>query len=117
MRAVLAGELPAFYAHHDRGWRTFNAELVRQHRYEVYETGRQAALESHQARCALLEAIPAAEFGRDQGVRFRGYNVTIPRLLASESGDELIHAQQLREFLRPADPTVSGQDCRTRPSP
>ena len=55
-----------------------------------YETGRQAALESHQALCALLEAIPAAEFGRDQGVRFRGYNVTIPRLLASESGDELI---------------------------
>lgn len=98
VRAVLAGELPAFYAHKDPNWRAFNAELVRQYRHKELEDGWRAALESHEALCALLEAIPAAEFGRDYGVRFRGYKVTIPRLLASESADELIHAEQLRAF-------------------
>lgn len=98
IHAVLAGELPAFYAHHDRDWRAFNTELLRRYRQEDYEAGLQVARESHEALCKLLDTIPAAEFERDHGVRFRGYKVTIPRLLEGESSDEQIHAQQLRAF-------------------
>lgn len=98
-QAVLAGELPAFYAHHDRDWRTFNAGLVQRYREEEHEAGLRAAQLSHQALCELLESIPAAEFERDHGVRFRGYKVTIARLLAADSKDCHLHAQQIRDFL------------------
>lgn len=100
VQAVLAGRLPAFYAHRDPDWRAFNAELVAQYRDEDYVAGLRAARASHQALCELLESIPAAEFERDHGVRFRGYKVTIARLLAADSRDEQVHAQQLREFQR-----------------
>lgn len=99
VRAVLAGELPAFYAHRDRDWRTFNAGLVRRYREEDHEAGLRAAQRSHEVLCELLESIPAAEFERDHGVRFRGYKVTIARLLAADSKDCRAHAQQIRDFL------------------
>lgn len=59
VRAVLAGELPAFYAHRDRDWRTFNAGLVGRYRPEEHEAGLRAAQLSHQALCDLVESIPA----------------------------------------------------------
>jgi hypothetical protein len=97
-QAILAGELPAFYAHHDHDWRSFNAELVRRYRLERYEATIQAAWESHQALYDLVATIPAEEFERDHGVRFRGYKVTITRLLAADSKDGQTHARQLRGF-------------------
>ncbi len=99
VQAVLAGELPAFYAYYDHDWRTFNAELVRRYRQEKHEDGLRAAQLSHQALCELLESIPAADFERDHGVRFRGYKVTIARLLAADAKDCRLHAQQIRDFL------------------
>ena len=99
VRAVLAGELPAFYAHRDRDWRTFNAGLVGRYRPEEHEAGLRAAQLSHQALCDLVESIPAAEFAQDHGVRYRGYKVTIARLLAADSKDCHLHAQQIRDFL------------------
>lgn len=98
VRSLLAGELPAFYAHHDRDWRSFNAELVRRYRNENYEAGIRTAMESHRSLCELLESVSAAEYERDRGVRYRGYRVTIARLLEAESSDEQIHARQLRDF-------------------
>ena len=97
--AILAGELPAFYVHRDRDWRTFNAGLVQRYREEEYEAGLRAAQLSHQALCDVLETVPAAEFERDHGVRFRRYKVTIARLLAADSQDCRLHAQQIRDFL------------------
>jgi hypothetical protein len=99
VQAILTSKLPAFYAHHDRDWRSFNAELVRRYRLERYEATIQAAWESHQALCDLLAPIPAEEFERDHGVRFRGYKVTIARLLAADSKDGQTHARQLRDFV------------------
>jgi hypothetical protein len=99
VQAILDGQLPAFYAHHDHDWRSYNAELVRRYRLEDYDALLQAARESNQALCDRMLTVPAAEFERDHDVRFRGYKVTIARLLAAESDDEQIHAQQLRDFL------------------
>jgi hypothetical protein len=97
--AILNDRLPAFYAYHDHDWRSFNAELVRRYRLEDYDALLQAARESNQALYDRLLAVPAGEFERDHGLRFRGYKVTIARLLAAESDDEHIHGQQLRDFL------------------
>ena len=99
IQAILDGRLPAFYAHHDRDWRSFNAELVRRYRLEDFDALLQSARDSNQALYDRLLTVPAAEFERDHGVRFRGYMVTIARLLAAESDDEQVHAQQLRDFL------------------
>ena len=35
VQEILAGQLPSFYAHHDRDWRTFNAGLVAQYKREM----------------------------------------------------------------------------------
>ena len=98
VHAILNDRLPAFYAYHDHDWRSFNAELVGLYRLEDYDALLQAARESNQMLYDVLLTVPAGEFERDHGVRFRGYKVTIARLLAAESDDEQIHAQQLREF-------------------
>jgi hypothetical protein len=99
VQAILNDQLPAFYAHHDHDWRSYNAELVRRYRLEDYDALLQAARDSNQALHNRLLTVPADEFERDHGIRFRGYKVTIARLLAAESDDERVHGEQLREFL------------------
>lgn len=95
---VLAGQLPAFYAYHDRDWQTFNARLVAEHKRAGW-TDMVATVEgSHRALVERVRAIPAEELDRDKGVRFRGWKVTIARLLQAEAGDEKQHAAQIREF-------------------
>jgi len=68
-KAILAGKIPSFYSYHDRDW------LV-----------------------DFLEAIPAEEFDKDRGVRFKGYKVTIARLLQVEIDDEKTHLTQVEGF-------------------
>ena len=59
-----------------------------------------AAEESHAALLAAAEAVPAAEFGQDHGVRSpKGRRVTIAMLLIAEAGDERKHAQQIKDFV------------------
>ena len=53
--------------------------------------------DSHQKLIGLLEAIPAEEFDRDRGVRFKGYKVTIARTLEAELEDEREHHRQIEE--------------------
>ena len=99
MRDILADQLPHFYAHHDRDWRTFNADLV-----QTYKQGDLAALlsgvsQSHQRLMTCLAGLPAEEFEKDRGLRFRGWKVTIARLLQAEADDERTHATQLKAFI------------------
>ena len=100
IEALLAGRLPAFYAHYDPDWRTFNAGLVSKYKRNRLTESIAAAEESHAALLAAAEAVPAAEFGQDHGVRSaKGRRVTIAMLLIAEAGDERKHAQQIKDFV------------------
>lgn len=93
---LLAGQLPSFYAHHDRDWRSFNATLVGRHRRENFSQLLADVERSHRALLECLAGIPAAEIVSDRGIRFRGWKVTIERLMLVEASDEREHARQLR---------------------
>lgn len=58
------------------------------------------ARESQGQLLEFLNTIPAENFNKDFGVRFRGYRVTIQRLLEAERGDEQTHLQQITDFFR-----------------
>jgi uncharacterized damage-inducible protein DinB len=97
-QAVMAGRLPAFYAYKDRDWQTFNARLVAERRREDF-SGLLALVETtHQKLVEFLRALPAEAFDKDYGVRYKGYRVTIARLLRSEMGDESTHRAQVETF-------------------
>lgn len=97
-QAILAGKVPAFYAHHDRDWRTFNARLVAEHKKDDFALLLASMEDSHQKLIDFLETVPAEEFDKDRGVRFKGYKVTIARLLQVEAKDEAEHHTQIKEF-------------------
>lgn len=67
--AVRSGQLPAFYAHYDPDWRSFNAGLVRQYRQASLAEAIAAAEASHVALLSAAEAIPAEALFLDYGVR------------------------------------------------
>jgi hypothetical protein len=46
----------------------------------------------------LPETVPAEEFEADKGVRFKGYKVTIARVIQGELDDEQTHYAQIEEF-------------------
>lgn len=95
---ILADQLPQFYAHHDHDWRTFNAQLVREYGNDNWDALLAALADSHQQLGAFLTTIPAEEFDRDRGIRFRGYKVTIARLLEADVKDCTTHAAQIAAF-------------------
>jgi hypothetical protein len=95
---VLAGKLPEFYSHHDRDWQTYNALLVKKYRRDSFDELLTLARESQHRLIEYMETIPPASFSKDFGVRFRGYKVTIQRLLEAEAKDERIHYQQMKDF-------------------
>jgi len=96
-RQVLAGQIPAFYASHDRDWQSYNARLVAQHKKADWVEMVAAVEESHRELIEHVRTIPAEELDKDRGVRYKGYRVTIARLLQAEAGDEKRHAAQIRE--------------------
>ncbi len=95
---VLAGRLPRFYEHHDHDWRAYNAQLVRTYGHEDWQELVESAADSHRQLLAAVRALPAEELGRDRGIRFRGWKVTIARLLQAEAEDEATHAAQVKGF-------------------
>jgi len=99
VEAILAGRLPAFYAHHDHDWKTFNAGLVARHKSDDFGKLISSVEDSHRELVDLLTTLPAEEFTKDRGVRFKGYKVTIARLLEAEIDDERMHHAQVKDFL------------------
>jgi hypothetical protein len=95
---VLAGKLPGFYADYDRDWKSYNARLVAEHRRDSFAELLSLVEDSHQKLIDLLETVPAEELHRDRGVRFKGYKVTIARLLQAEIDDCKTHHTQIKEF-------------------
>jgi len=99
VRSILEGELPYFYEYRDRDWASYNALLVNRHRKGHYAEILNAIEGSHAALTGFLATVPPEEFDSDHGVRFKGYKVTISRLLEAEAEDEEEHARQIKEFV------------------
>jgi hypothetical protein len=101
---ILDGKLPSFYARHDRDWRSYNADLVARHSRPSFGDLIDAVTRSHADLLAFIQKLPAETLARDRGLRFRGWKVTIERLLKAEASDEREHARQLAALA--AEPTT-----------
>jgi hypothetical protein len=98
VKSIMAGRLPSFYEHKDRDWQTFNAMLVKKYRRNTLREQLATLKRSQQMLVGYLQTIPPEDFNRDFGVRFRGYRVTIQRLLEADIKDVQIHHQQIVDF-------------------
>ncbi|HEX5808813.1 MAG TPA: DinB family protein [Anaerolineales bacterium] len=99
-RSILDGKLPSFYEYRDRDWQTYNAMLVTQYRKDSVKELLAAMKDSQERLIEFLQTIPPENFNKDFGVRFRGYKVTIQRLLEAELEDEQTHLQQIVDFIQ-----------------
>jgi len=100
IRSVLRNRVPSFYEYHDHDWRTYNALLVKKNKKGSFQELIAAAKNSQQKLIEFLQKIPAEYFNKGFGVRFRGYKVTIQRLLEAEAEDERIHSRQINDFFK-----------------
>ena len=99
---VLAGKLPPFYAHHDRDWAKYNAMLVAKYKRDNIEELIGLVKDSQRELLEYIQTVPLSAFNKDFGVRFRGYKVTIQKLLEAEIKDEQVHCQQILDFFTDA---------------
>src|SRR5512135_721033 len=83
-RCVLAGRLPSFYAYRDPDWQTYNAMLVAEYKRDLLEESLALARDSQLDLLHFLKTVPAELLRKDFGVRFRGFKVTVERLLLAE---------------------------------
>jgi hypothetical protein len=100
IQSVLAGNLPTFYKYRDRDWRTYNAMLVEKYRKGSFRELLSTVRTSHKKLVEFLQTIPPEHFNRDFGVRFRGYKVTVQRLIEADIKDVTVHCQQIKEFFK-----------------
>lgn len=100
VKSVLKGQVPSFYEHRDHDWQTYNAMLVKKHKKGSFKELYATVKVSQEKLIGFLQTIPPANFNRDFGVRFRGYKVTIQRLLEAEARDEQVHCQQITGFFK-----------------
>lgn len=107
VKEILAGKVPSFYCYHDHDWKTYNAGLVAEYKREDFAELLSSVKNSHQNLIDYLGTIPAEEFDKDRGVRFKRYKVTIARLLQAELDDEKVHHQQIKEFVERNGPLRS----------
>ena len=99
-KAVLAGKLPSFYGHHSRDWQTYNAMLVAKYKRDSFKELLALVGNSQRELIEFLQSLMPESFGKDFGVRFRGFKVTIQRLLEAEIKDEQVHCQQIKDFFK-----------------
>ncbi|MFQ6058962.1 MAG: DinB family protein [Anaerolineae bacterium] len=97
-KEILAGKLPHFYSYYDRDWKTYNARLVAEYKRDDFADLLSLVKDSHQKLIDFLKTIPAEEFDKDRGIRFKGYEVTIASILQVEIDDERTHHTQVKEF-------------------
>ena len=99
-KSVLGGELPSFYQYRDRDWQTYNAMLVKEYKKDSFKELLTEVAAAHRQLVEFLQTIPPEQYNKDVGVRFRGYRVTIQRLLEAEWKDEQTHLQQIVDFIQ-----------------
>jgi hypothetical protein len=100
IRSVIRNQVPSFYEYHDHDWRTYNAMLVKKNKKDSCKELIATAKSSQQKLIEFLQKIPPEDFNKDFGVRFRGYKVTIQRLLEAEADDERTHSGQITDFFK-----------------
>lgn len=100
VKSVLKGQLPSFYEYHDRDWQNYNAGLVKKYKKGSFKELLGRAKESQEKLIEFLQTVPPENFDKDFGVRFRGYKVTIQRLLEAETKDEQTHYRQMTDFFK-----------------
>ena len=98
-QSVREGKLPPFYDFIDKDWRFYNARLVSLYKKDNLADLIRDACVSQQALLDLLAALPASDLFHDYGVRYRGYRVTIARLVEADAKDEAIHLEQVKNFI------------------
>jgi hypothetical protein len=101
VKEILAGKVPVFYDHYDHDWQSYNAMLVEKYKREDLQELLSLLERSHRQLLEFLQGVPAETFHKDFGLRARGFNITIQRLLEAELKDELIHSQQVLDFFKP----------------
>lgn len=99
IQAVSESRLPAFYEFIDKDWQTYNARLVSLYKKGTLTELVEAALVSQSALIDLLTGLPAKDLFQDYGVRYRGYKVTIARLIEADIKDEKVHLEQVKGFI------------------
>jgi hypothetical protein len=97
-KSVLASKLPAFYEHKDRDWQTFNAMLVKKYKSNNFRELRTTVKRSQKKLADFVQALSPEDFNKDFGVRYRGYKVTVQRLLEADIKDVRTHHQQVVDF-------------------
>lgn len=95
---IQSENLPEFYQSYSRDWQIYNAQLVAKYRLDDLEALIQSVKFAQQELINCIMALPAEELYRDRGIRFKGYKVTIARLLEAELKDERVHLAQLEKF-------------------
>lgn len=100
IKSVRKGRIPAFYEHRDHDWQTYNALLVKKYKKGPFKEQLATATASQKRFIEFLQTIPPEDLNKDFGVRFRGYKVTIQRLLEAEYKDEQTHLKQIRDFFK-----------------
>ncbi|NIM95894.1 MAG: ClbS/DfsB family four-helix bundle protein [Anaerolineales bacterium] len=98
-REILQGEVPSFYAHYDKGWASYNAELVKTYKRGSLEAMIELVESTHRELVEYLEDLSPEDLFEDRGIRASGYKVTIGRLLDVERTDEEEHLAQIRSFI------------------
>ena len=102
VRSVLIGKVPSFYEYRDRDWQTYNAMLVGKYKRNSFRELLATVNNSQKELIKFLQPIPSEYFNKDFDVRFRGYKVTIQRLLEADIKDGQIHYQPIVDFFREA---------------
>jgi hypothetical protein len=100
IKRILKGNVPTFYKYRDHDWQTYNAMLVKKHKMDSLDELVTTAIASQKKLVEFLQSIPPEQFNKDFGVRFRGYKVTVQRLLEAEWKDEQTHLQQIVDFIQ-----------------
>ncbi len=111
MKDILADRLPHFYAYYDADWRAFNALLVAKHRIDDFAGMLSCVADSHRQLIAFLQTIPATAFTRDRGLSFKGWKVTMARLLQAEVDDERTHYAQIKAFVEKSSGQGADDNC------
>jgi len=116
VKDIQAGKLPEFYAHYDKDWKSFNAELVAKYKQDDFDELVALARDSHRQMITYLEGVPEKAFEKDFGVRSgRNYKVTIARLLRAELKDEKEHLEQIQRFAKSKEKGDQVEEARNQP--
>ena len=97
VKALMIGEVPGFFAQHDRDWKTYNAMLVARHKRDGLAEMIAVVREAQGELIAFLNTLTDEDFYRT--VHVNTFRMSIGGLLNFEIRDEKEHLEQIRQFL------------------